>query len=371
MRNMANDYYATLGVEADASADDIKRAFRQLAREHHPDATGGDPESEQRYKEISEAYAVLSDPRKRQEYDNARMGIGSWSSPWGSPFASTIEEIFSSFFGGGATAQRQQTRARQGESIEVQLEVTLEEVVFGGDRPLKFERFEPCERCSGLGTEPGTQPERCETCGGMGQVQQTRRTVIGSIVTAFPCRDCGGEGWIVPDPCKDCRGSGRIAKDVEIPLRVPPGIDDGDRLRLDGEGEAGSAGGGRGDLFVRFHVAADERFERMGDDLYTWVQIPMTLAALGGDVSVPTLDGDETIDVEAGTQSNAVFRLRGKGVPRRRGRGRGDLIVRAHVATPTEMSKQEKELLRELADLRGEHPKGEAKGVLRRVLGLD
>src|SRR5437879_3337576 len=186
---MANDYSAVLGIEPEASPDDIKAAFRRLAREHHPDATGGDPHSEQRYKEISEAYAVLSDPRKRQEYDNARMGIGSWSSPWGSPFASTIEDIFESFFGGGfgGTRTRQRTRARQGESVEVELEIDLHEAVFGGERTLRFDRFEPCERCSGLGTEPGTHPEQCDNCQGSGQVQQTRRTILGSLVTAFPC----------------------------------------------------------------------------------------------------------------------------------------------------------------------------------------
>jgi len=369
MRNMSSDYYAVLGVEENASADDIKRAFRQLAREHHPDATGGDPASEQRYKEISEAYAVLSDPRKRQEYDAARMGVGSWSSPWGSPFASTIEDIFDSFFGGGATRTRQRTRARRGESIEIQLDVTLDEVVFGADRTLKFERFESCEHCSGEGTEPGTHPEQCPTCNGTGQVQQARRTIIGSLVTAFPCRDCSGEGWIVPDPCKECRGSGRQARDVEVPVRVPGGIDEGDRLRLEGEGEAGAAGGPRGDLYVRFAVEPDDRFERMGDDLYTWVEVPMTLATLGGDVTVQTLDGEENVDVHAGTQSNTVIRLKGKGVPRRTGRGRGDLILRAHVATPTNVSKKEKELLRELAKLRGEEVKGKTEGVLRRVLG--
>jgi molecular chaperone DnaJ len=368
---MANDYYAVLGVQEDASPDDIKQAFRRLAREHHPDATGGDPASEQRYKEISEAYAVLSDPRKRREYDAARMGVGTWSSPWNSPFGSTIEDIFDSFFAGGATRTRQRTRARRGESIEVQLDVSLEEVVFGADRTLKFERFEVCERCSGEGTEPGTHPERCPTCDGTGQVQQERRTIIGSLVTAYPCRECSGEGWVVPDPCSECRGSGRVARDVEIPVRVPGGIDEGDRLRLDGEGEAGAAGGGRGDLFVRFAVAPDERFERMGDDLYTWVEVPMTLAALGGDIAVQTLDGGETVEVKSGTQSNTIVRLKGKGVPRRTGRGRGDLIIRTHVATPTEMSKKEKELLRELAKLRGEEVKGETRGVFRRVLGRD
>jgi molecular chaperone DnaJ len=200
-------------------------------------------------------------------------------------------------------------------------------------------------------------------------VQQTRRTILGSLVTAFPCRDCGGEGWVVPDPCTECRGTGRIPQDVEVAVHVPGGIDEGDRLRLDGEGEAGAAGGSRGDLFVRFAVAPDDRFERMGDDLYTWVEVPMTLAALGGDVDVETFDGDETVEIGAGTQSNAVLRLKGKGVPRRTGRGRGDLIIRMHVTTPTRPSKKEKELLRELAKLRGEEIKGKTKGVFRRVLG--
>jgi molecular chaperone DnaJ len=209
------------------------------------------------------------------------------------------------------------------------------------------------------------------TCSGTGQVQQARRTIIGSLVTAYPCRDCSGEGWIVPDPCKECRGTGRIPRDVGIPVTVPGGIDEGDRLRLDGEGEAGAAGGPRGDLFVRFSVAPDDRFERMGDDLYTWVEVPMTLGALGGDVSVQTLDGEETVDVKSGTQSNTIIRLKGKGVPRRTGRGRGDLIIRTHVVTPTAVSRKEKELLRELAKLRGEEVKGKTEGVFRRVLGRD
>jgi molecular chaperone DnaJ len=369
---MARDYYEALGVSAEASADEIKAAFRTLAREHHPDATGGDQESEHRYKEISEAYAVLSDPAKRQQYDNARMGVGSWSSPWGSPFANTIEDIFETFFGGGGRTQtRERTRARQGESIEVELAMTLEEVVFGAKKTLSFERYEPCEHCEGQGAEPGTQAERCETCQGMGQVQQTRRTVLGNLVTAHPCRPCRATGWVVATPCVECAGEGRVAKDVDVEIDVPGGVDDGDRMRLDGQGEAGAAGGGRGDLYVRFRVLPDDRFERMGDDLLSWVEIPMTVAALGGDVSVATLDGDEKIDVPAGTQSTAVFRLKGLGAARRSGRGRGDLIVRAHVVVPTKLSKKQKELMRSLAAQRGEDPKsGGVVSTLRRALGL-
>jgi molecular chaperone DnaJ len=367
---MPSDYYAALGVAPEASAEEIKTAFRSLAREHHPDATGGDPASEQRYKEISEAYAVLSDPQKRQQYDAARMGIGNWSSPWGSPFASTIEDIFETFFGGG-TRTRQRTRTRRGESIEVQLDVSLEEVVLGTERTLRFERYESCEACGGSGAEPGTQPETCTRCNGAGQVQETRRTVLGSLVTAYPCRECEGTGSVIASPCEECRGAGRLAKDVEVKVDVPPGIDDGDRMRLDGEGESGVSGGGRGDLYVGFRVLPDDRFERLGDDLLAWVDVPMTTAALGGTLTVPTLDGDQTIDVPAGTQSTSVFTLRGHGVARRRGRGRGDLIVRAHVVVPTKLSRKEKDLLRSFAEERGENPKdGSITSVLRRALGL-
>lgn len=367
---MASDYYEVLGVSPDASNEEIRAAFRTLAREHHPDATGGDADSELRYKEISEAYAVLSDQNKRDQYDRARSGMGAWQSPWASPFASTIEDIFETFFGGGGTRTRERTRAQHGESIEVELDVTLEEVVFGADRELRFARYEPCETCEGQGAEPGTQPERCETCSGTGQVQQTRRTVLGSLVTAYPCRTCSGSGWTNPNPCHECRGEGRLSQEVAIPLDVPKGVDNGDRLRLSGEGEAGSAGGQRGDLYVRFRLDPDDRFERGGDDLYAWAEVPMSTAALGGKVTVETLDGDEDVDVPAGTQSSAVFRLRGHGVPRRNGRGRGDLILRAHVQTPTKLGKREKELLKEFAKAREEDHKG-VKGVLRRALRLD
>lgn len=370
---MPADYYDVLGVSVEASAEEIKTAFRRLAREHHPDATGGDAASEHRYKEISEAYAVLSDPQKRREYDAARLGVGTWSTPWASPFASTIEDIFETFFGGGVgrTQTRQQTRARRGESVEIELEVSLEDVVFGTHRSIRFDRFEPCERCSGEGTEPGTHAERCDRCQGTGHVQETRRTILGSLMTSMPCRQCSGTGWVVPEPCKDCRGVGRLAQDVEVPIDVPPGIDDGDRLRLDGEGEAGAAGGGRGNLFVRFRVAPDDRFERAGDDLYAWVDVPLTTAALGGSVTIPTLDGEHELEIPSGTQSGAVLRLKGLGVPKRSGRGRGHLVLRTHVVTPEKLGRKEKELLRELAALRGEDGKDGVRSILRRVLDHD
>lgn len=370
---MATDYYEALGVAPDASDADIKSAFRRLAREHHPDATGGDHDSEQRYKVISEAYAVLSDPSRRQQYDAARAGIGTWSSPWGSPFASTIEDIFDQFFGGGTSRQREQTRARRGGSIETLAELTLAEVVTGAKRTVSFERYESCDRCDGSGAEPGTHAERCDNCSGTGQVQQTRRTVLGAMVTAYACQACQGTGWTVPNPCTGCSGGGRISREVELDIEIPSGIDEGDVLRLSGEGEAGVAGGGSGDLYVRLHVAPDPRFERIGDDLHTWADIPMTTAALGGEVTIQTIDGDDRITVKPGTQTGTVFRLRGRGVGRRGGRGRGELAVRVNVVTPDDLDAEQEEMLRKLAALRGEEsPEGGGfKAALRRAFGLE
>lgn len=365
---MAVDHYEVLGVSPEASEAEIKRAFRDLARRYHPDATGGDTEASERYKRISEAYSVLSDPRRRREYDASRAGFGA------APFGTTIEDIFETFFGGrGAGRAREPTRAARGESIEVDLEVDLREAVFGSERSVTLERHATCQSCEGSGCAPGTYPERCADCQGTGEVQQVRRTALGSLVTAFPCRRCRQTGWTVPSPCQACRGTGRIGAEVELPISVPPGIESDDRLRLRGEGAAGVAGGPEGDLYVRFIVTPDERFARNGDELETWVEIPVTTAALGGGVTFTSLDGEEELSIPAGTQSGSVFRIRGRGAARRDGRGRGNLTVRIHVATPTAMDDRQTELLRQLAELRGEQA-GEGGGVLgrlKRALGFD
>lgn len=365
---MAVDYYAILGVSPEASDEEIKRAFRKLARELHPDATGNDPQAAERYKQVSEAYAVLSDPRKRREYDAARAGVGTWS-----PFGTTIEDIFESFFGGGPSgaAKRQRTRARRGESVEVELEIDFREAVFGGERTLRFQRFEPCGACEGSGCAPGTYAERCERCDGTGQVQQMRRTMLGSLVTAYPCVVCGESGWVVPDPCPSCEGSGRSLEEVEVEIEIPPGVESGDRLRVRGSGESGSAGGGRGDLYVRFVVRPDERFTRSGDDLVTWAEVPVSVAALGGAVGFESLDGPERVEIPRGTQSGETFRIGRRGAVRRDGR-RGDLLVRVHVVTPTDLDPEQEELLRRLAEVRGEELSEE--GIvsrLRRALGME
>lgn len=367
---MAADYYEILGVSPEAPAEEIKRAFRRLAREHHPDATGGDRDAERRYKEVSEAYSVLSDPQRRREYDAARMGMGGFSSPFGT----TIEDLFGTFFGGRPRGGgRQQGRARRGEPVEVVLELDFRETVFGTRRTVRFDRMEPCGTCDATGCAPGTKPRRCGQCDGTGQVQQVRRSMLGSLVTAYPCAACGETGWVVTDPCPDCGGSGRSGREMEVEIEVPPGVETGDRLRIRGEGEAGSAGGGRGDLYVRFIVQPDERFARSGDDLVTWAEIPVTTAALGGEVTFESLDGPERIDVPRETQSADTFRIRARGMVRRTARGRGDLIVRIHVATPTALDAEQEELLRRLADLRDEAAgeNGGIMGRLRRALRME
>ena len=362
------DYYDVLGVTEDADGEQIKRAFRDLARKHHPDVTGGDDDAQEHYKRISEAYAVLSDPTKRREYDLARSGAGMWS-----PFATTFEDLFGSFFGGAGVGTRSRTRAQRGESVEVEMLLELREAIFGTQRTVRFQRWEPCAECAGTGCAPGSHPERCDACEGTGQVQQMRRTVLGSLVTAYPCARCRQTGWMVPDPCRGCRAAGRVLEEIEIPIEVPAGVGDGDRLRLTGEGEAGMAGGPRGDLYVRFAVAPDERFARAADDLVTWAEVPMTTASLGGRVAFESLDGEEHLEIPRGTQSGEVFRIRGRGAARRRGRGRGDLVGRVHVVTPTGLDAEQETALRRLAEVRGEQP-AEGRGILatlRRVLGVE
>ncbi|HVL80280.1 MAG TPA: J domain-containing protein [Actinomycetota bacterium] len=362
---MATDFYEVLGVAPDAGEDEIKRAFRSLARRYHPDANGGDPEAAERYKQISEAYSILSDPRKRREYDAQRMGAGM--------FGTTIEDLFDSFFGGAGVGRRAgpQSRVQAGETIGITLEIDFADAVFGVERTLTLRRHEPCERCSNSGCEPGTQPDLCQACNGTGQLQQVRQSLLGQMVTAYPCAACGQTGWTIPDPCRDCRGAGRVPREVDVPLRIPAGLETNDQLRVRGEGHSGFAGGPRGDLIARVAVRPDERFERSGDDIVTWVEVPMTTAALGGSVRFESLDGPEEVEIPKGTQSGTTFRVRGRGMPR--GRGRGDLLVRAHVATPTDLTGEQARLLEQLAELRGEAghaPKG-ILASLRRALGME
>ena len=347
---MAQDHYEILGVSRTATAAEIKSAYRRLARDHHPDANQNDPEAEDRFKQISHAYEVLSDAEKRQRYDTygderGPQGMGGFGD------FGDISDLFSSFFGGGGRTRRGPAR---GADVLAEVELTLEEAAEGVEREVEIEVLSKCVDCDGSGTAPGTFPQRCSDCNGTGELRQVRRTMFGNMMTATPCARCGATGQMIVDPCPRCRGAGRIPQADSLTVQIPPGVDDGARLRVSGRGEAGPRGGLAGDLYVSIGVLPHEIFQRAGDDLACEVRVPMTVAALGGLTKVPTLDGHEEITIAPGTQSGEVVRFRGKGMPRLGGRGRGELVGVLRVETPRDLSGEEAELLQQFAKLRGD-----------------
>jgi molecular chaperone DnaJ len=345
---VATDYYATLGVPRNASAEEIKRSYRRLARRHHPDANRDDPEAEERFKEITRAYDVLSDPEKRQRYDTfgderAAGGFGGFGG---------ISDLFEAFFG-GVGGGRSQSAAR-GADVLAEVALTLEEAAAGVEREVEVSSLAACPGCGGSGAAPGTSVVRCSDCGGTGEVRHVRRTMFGNVMTAAPCPRCGGTGQEIRERCPECSGAGRVEVTETLTVRIPAGVDDGAQLRVSGRGQAGVRGGRSGDLYVAIRVVAHDTFRRAGDDLGCEVRVPMTVAALGGAVEVPTLDGPEELSVAPGTQSGHVVHLKNKGMPRLDGRGRGDLVALLRVETPTELDDEQTELMRRLADLRNE-----------------
>ncbi|HEY7875865.1 MAG TPA: molecular chaperone DnaJ [Actinomycetota bacterium] len=346
------DHYATLGVARGATAEDIKKAYRKLAREHHPDANRDDPGAEERFKDITRAYEVLSDPQKRQQYDlfgDERVGAGGGGF---SDFGGGIGDIFSTFFGGmGGTRQRGPGR---GADLLAEVVLTLEEAAVDSEREVEITALAECDECGGSGAAPGTFPVSCTECGGTGELRQVRRTMLGNVMTASTCHRCGGTGQEIVERCPRCAGDGRVEVTDSITVRVPAGIEDGAQLRVSGRGEAGMRGGRSGDLYVRIRVEPHEVFQRAGADLGCGVTVPMTVAALGGEVEVPTLEGPESLDLGPGTQSGEVVKLKGRGMPRIDGRGRGELVVLLKVETPTDLTSEQDELLRKLAAARGE-----------------
>jgi len=359
---VAVDYYSVLGVSRDASSEEIKRAFRALARQYHPDANPS-PEAEARFKEINAAYEVLSDPVKRQRYD--AFGDAN-SAPGFGPFGD-LGDLMESFFG---SAFGTRTRARpggplRGADLSLHLELLFEAAVFGAQKSVTIEVLRSCERCGGSACEPGTFRTRCARCGGSGELRTMQRSIFGQVVSSRPCPACDATGEVPAAPCTACAGRGRVAREESIEVNVPPGVEDGTTLRLDGRGEAGVRGRPAGDLYVQLLVRPHRVFEREGDQLLCSLRVPFTAAALGAEIPVETLDGEEILAVPAGTQPGARLRIRGKGASRLGGRGRGDLIVQIDVEVPTKLRGPERDLLERFAEMRRDH--GTEKGILDRI----
>jgi molecular chaperone DnaJ len=355
------DYYELLGVSRHATPDELKKSYRRLARELHPDANPGDPAAEDRFKQVARAYEVLSDPDQRARYDRfGEQGVGGAGQGPGDFFtggAGGLGDLFDAFFGGGGGpfgGARGPAGPPRGQDLEVVADVSFEQAVFGATVPVSVRTALRCDDCNGSGAGGGTQPVTCSDCNGSGQVQRVRQSMLGQMVTSSACARCGGLGKIIVTPCTTCNGDGRVVSDKTFQVDVPAGVDSGSTLRLTGRGAVGPRGGSAGDLYVHLRVASHERYRREGDDLVTELPVSFAQATLGAKFTLPTLDGDEDIVVPAGTQPGREFVLRQRGVPRLHGRGRGDLRVRVDVQVPTKLSDAEADLLRKFAELRGE-----------------
>lgn len=362
---MSRNYYEVLGVSPDATDDEIKRAFRALARQHHPDSNAGDPGAAERFKEIGRAYETLRDPERRRRYD--MFGTDDVTAGAGPTVDFAFGDLFDAFFGGDPFGRRGPGGPVRGADAEVQIGLTLHEAAFGATRTIEVRLPSECGRCDGSGCEPGTHPSRCDVCGGEGQIRQVRRSILGQMMTAGLCSACGATGRRPASPCRDCRGEGRVQAAQAIDVDVPAGVDTGQRLRLAGRGPAAPRGGPPGDLYVTISVAAHPAFERHGDDLLQVCCVSMVQAALGARITLETLDGPEEVTVPPGTQPGRVFRLKGRGVASLRGRGRGDLLVRVDVEVPERLKPEEAELLRRLAELRGDDVAPEDPGFFSRI----
>jgi molecular chaperone DnaJ len=359
---VARDYYGILGVARDASPDDIKRAYRRLARELHPDVNP-DPEAQARFKEVTAAYEVLTDPAKRQVVDlggdplspgAGGPGAGGMGDPFGGMGLSDIMDAFFGTAGGSVRSRGPRPRVRQGDDALIPVDLTLEECAAGVSKDLAVDTATLCSVCHGSGCAPGTSPQTCEACRGAGETQQVQRSLLGQVITSRPCRVCRGYGEVIPEPCRQCNGEGRVRARRTVRANIPAGVGDGIRVRLAGQGEVGPGGGTPGDLYVEVRELPHDRFTRDGVDLHCTVHIPMTAAALGTSMALATLEGNEDLDVAPGTQSGTVIQMRGHGMPALRGSARGTLFVHMEVVTPTKIDDKQAELLRELAKLRDE-----------------
>ncbi|GAE31692.1 molecular chaperone DnaJ [Halalkalibacter hemicellulosilyticus] len=347
------DYYEVLGVDQNASVDEVKKAYRKLARKYHPDVNK-EADAEAKFKEVKEAYDTLSDPQKKSHYDqfghtDPNQGFGG-----GGDFGGGFGDIFDMFFGGGG--RRNPNAPRQGADLQYTMTLEFKEAVFGKETEIEIPREETCQTCSGSGAKPGTKPDTCSHCGGSGQLNVEQNTPFGRVVNRRVCHYCNGTGKQIKHKCSTCGGQGKVKKRKKISVKVPPGIDHGQQLRVSGQGEAGSNGGPPGDLFVVFNVKTHEFFEREGDDIYCEMPLTFAQVALGDEIEVPTLTGKVKLKIPAGTQTGTNFRLRSKGVPNVHGRGQGDQHVKIRVVTPKNLTEKEKDLLREFSQMSGGQP---------------
>ena len=358
------DYYEVLGIQKGASEDEIKKAYKKLARKYHPDMNPGDKEAEEKFKEVNEANEVLSDPEKKARYDqfgfagvDPNYGAGAGGGAYGGGFDfGDLGDIFGSFFGGGFGGQRRNPNApRRGESIRASVSISFTEAAFGCEKSVTIERSEQCPTCKGSGCAPGTTPEICPDCHGSGTVQTRRQTPMGVFASNGPCRKCGGTGRLIHQPCSDCRGSGAVRKRRTIKVNIPAGIDHGQTISLRGQGGAGKNGGPAGDLLITVMVQPHEIFRRDGVDVFCEAPITFTQAVLGAELEIPTIDGKVKYSIPEGTQTGTVFRLKGKGVPVLNGRGRGDQYVTVVIETPRSLNKEQKEALRRFSETLGEN----------------
>jgi molecular chaperone DnaJ len=370
---VARDYYGILGVGSDAGPDEIKRAYRRLARELHPDINP-DAAAQERFAEVSAAYEVLSDPEKRRIVDlgGDPLGNGGAGAAGADPFSAFgLGDIMDAFFGGGAAGTSRgrgpRSRRQPGADALIRMQLTLEECATGVTRDLAVDTAVLCSECRGSGAAAGSSPTQCDICGGRGEVQSVQRSFLGQVVTSRPCPQCRGFGEVIPDPCRQCSGDGRVRSRRTVGVRIPAGVADGMRVRLAHQGEVGPGGGPAGDLYVEVDEVPHDVFTRDGADLHCTVQLPMTAAALGTTLELPTLAGTEELHIEQGTQTGAVKTLRGRGMPRLRPNGRaegqGDLMVHVEVVVPTRLDKEQADLLRRLAQLRGEEQPDLAAGA--------